>query len=257
MVTAGVDLLRSARDRVISEGSARIWSTTIQDGAAEPPPYESSGVVDLRAGSVWLETAGSDAANAFAWSLALKAAPAKPREVVDESPPGFSRIELYVGERTFWRPGQAVRWVEHGARAGAHPLASLELLRAVGGDVRRGAKVQIRGVEAVESGCTIGRAELEQANPALALALLRRRRDQSLTLRVWLDSEGRAIRIWRMFTRRRASEPVYWAATELWDFGVPVNIEPPPTDLVVPVTDNPKLRHILRDLRRASRRTAT
>jgi hypothetical protein len=258
VVTAGVDLLRSARDRVMSEASARIWRATVQDGATEPPPYESSGLVDLRAGSVWLETRGSEAANAFAWSLAMKAAPPQPGELVEESPPAFSMIELYFGERTFGRPGQAVQWVEKRRLVGAHPLASLELLRAVGGDVRCGARVEIRGVEAVEYVCMIGKAELEQANPAFAREYLSRRRHKSLTLRVWLDTEGRAVRLWRTMTPRRASEPVHWTATELWDFGVPVNIEPPPTDRVLPLAATPpKFRHILRDLRRASRGAET
>jgi hypothetical protein len=256
-VTAGVDLLRSARDRVMSEGTARIWRATVQDDATEPPLYESSGLVDLRAGSVWLETRGSDAANAFTWSLAMKTAPPQPGEPVDESPPAFSMIELWFGERTFGRPGQAIQWVEKPRWPGAHPLASLELLRAIGGDVQRGSKVQIRGVEAVEYACIIGKAQLEQANPALARAYLSRRRHKSLTLRVWLDTEGRARRLWRTVKPRRASEPVHWNATELWDFGVPVNIEPPPTDLVHPLAATPpKLRHILR-VRRASRGTET
>jgi hypothetical protein len=241
----------------MSEGSARIWRATVQDDATEPPLYESSGVVDLRVGSVWLETRGSDAANALAWSRAMKAARAQPGEVVDKSAPAFSMIELHVGERTFGRPGQAIQWVEKPRWPGAHPLASLELLKVIGGGVRRGAQVQIRGVEAVEYACIIGKAQVEQANPALARAYLRWRRDKSLTLRVWLDPEGRAVRLWRTVTPGRASEPVYWTATELWDFGVPVNIEPPPTDLVHPLTGAPKLRHILRDLWRASRGTET
>jgi hypothetical protein len=82
------------------------------------------------------------------------------------------------------------------------------------------------------------RTDLADTGAAIVIPPHRGRRPPLIAGEVWLDGEGRIRRAtWRSVARREQGGSVQWSTTELWDFGIPVEIARPdaPRDPPLPV----------------------
>jgi hypothetical protein len=243
------DLVRSARERTVAEGSARIWTATdLRDAMGSPAPmFEAIGVVSFANRNAYLEARASEEQTARVLELVepLRGRPGMVVPTVEQARE-VRHVSLFLDGGLYERSLPDGRWVSAGHDVRPHPLRPLDLLGAVSDEVRGGESVEIRGVLAKEYANAIDRERLAQLDPGLARQLLCRRAHESVAIRVWIDASGRARRVWWAILPPAGSGPVSWFATEFWDFGVKVDLAAPPAELVAaPAT----IRQIFRDLR--------
>lgn len=250
-MTDAVQRLRTARDRTIAAGSARIWTASFDDGAdGQTPDFESTGVVDFLKRSAWLEARASEAQADRLYEM-VSSLPSSGEGFSLDAAREWSQVSVFVGDQEFSCAGSKQHWVGGEADWWDLPLLSLDLLSAVS-DASEGCKSDIRGREATECAGTVLRQDLARIDVELARYLLGRRGRQKLIVRAWVDSDDHVVRIWRAITPKRNDEKLTWATTEFWDFGIETNIEAPPKELVQPPAT---LRQIARDLWRIRRET--
>ena len=251
-MTIAAQLLRDARERTIAAGSARIWTASFDDSAwSGAPNFESTGVIDFRARRALLEGRMSGTYADRLNEVATEAGGEGPfdRDFAHE----YRHVSLFIGDQEYSLAEDNRHWVGGGVSWWERPLLSLDLLHAVSDDVRARGKGAVRGCEATEYEATIVRQELARVDPTLARKLVGRRGKQNLIVRIWLDPNGRVVRIWRAITPKR-DEELWWTAIEFWDFGIETNLETPPDELVLPPAT---LRDIVRDMWRMRRKGRT
>jgi hypothetical protein len=249
-MSVGYARLRAARERTIAEGTARIWRAVLDQSADPdaPPPFQSTGVVDFNTLGASLETRAGQATIASLLKLADRAGPSRPQNpTLDPGQArGWSQVSLFVGDVEYMRGGTKRHWVRARRSWWEHPLMQLDLLAAVSTDIRVGADAEVRGHKTTEYAGAVEREQLKRAAPDLERALLGRRSRRTIAVRVWLDGDGRAIRIWWARLPPTRDEAVSWAATEFWDFGIDVQLAEPTDE----VTHQPaSFRKIIHDLR--------
>ena len=115
-----------------------------------------------------------------------------------------------------------------------NPAELLQFLRGASEDVETVGEERVRGVETTRYGATVDFAMIvkkapEDAQPSLSRELEQREaagRDTTFRMEVWIDEDGLARRV-----HERDEEGDL--RMELYDFGIEVDVEPPPSDDVM------------------------
>ena len=227
-----------------SEMSARVWRRRFSDPPL-PPERDlfggiEEGVTDFRLRRTRVSPVGRAGSEALA-EAAMKRWPWL-RALEDEDGEGGSDeaiVSVYAGTSQYFGDGDVWSVIAEGdPRAGRRshtdPLWITELLRHVDEASQRGDLV-VRG-----SNCArfAFRVDLNAHRDEVELPVFKpHTQAPRLTGEVAVDPEGRVRQItWREIPRRRprargraAALPTVqaWETTELWDFGVPVDIELP------------------------------
>jgi hypothetical protein len=224
-----------AAARTVAAGSARVFAAWCS-GTPVPEARDrrSDGVADLRARRARV-LAASFLTEGLTAELATR------NDDQPDDPANASHEEVYDGAACYLKVGDA--WTiffglvdPSGPRGPNDPLWPLDALFGarddgvvVGTDDVRGEPVT-RYRLSVDLGLADARLPAGVSVPSGSYRAL-----SQLPAEVWLDSSGLARRI------AVASEPAVtpdrqvWAVVELWDFGLPVEINPPdPNDVVAP-----------------------
>lgn len=129
------------------------------------------------------------------------------------------------------------------------PTAALAHLRGVSGDVRKLGEEEVRGEETTHYAATVDLEKAAAAAPAEARPAIERVAEHlgttTLPVEVWVDDEGRTRRTTQTVDLSAAKLPAGAAGAtgtvrttvELFDFGVAVDVQAPPADQVLDVTD--------------------
>jgi hypothetical protein len=209
-----------------------------------PLALHGTGAIDLRRHRGWLSIDMSS----FARVLHQPAARLRAREIMDglvfymrfplldgRLPPGIKWLKLDLG-----KAGQQLG-IDFGSilrgSGGIDPSQYLAQLRAAGKVENRGATT-VRGVPTTHYHATLSFAKLPATLPAKERAAARRslRRIMQLTgtrsvpLDVWLDRRDRVRRLTTSYTSHSPGAPALHTAVtiDMYGFGVPVAVAPPP-----------------------------
>jgi LppX_LprAFG lipoprotein len=123
--------------------------------------------------------------------------------------------------------------------SGTDPSQSLDLLLAASDDFHEVGEEEIRGVATTHYAGTVNLEKVAEQAPPEARETYRRLLEMSqqteIPIEVWIDEDGLTRRM-----RYRQSMPDGSAmdlTTEYYDFGVEVDVEPPPDDEVIDISD--------------------
>lgn len=249
--------LRGAPDAAAEAGSARFEMTFSFDGPDGPVEMVATGAYDrdrlsmeLDLGSLLQDLGGA----------AGGAAPAgfdAPMQVVVSEETVYLRVPLLeaLTGTSGWLSAAAD---ELGAGADAlgvtgattHPARLLETLRGITADLDGRGEEEVRGVTATRYAGTIDLDDVLAGAPADERAQLEAELDQlgapgsrSVPVEVWIDADGLVRRLSMRFDGIAADEGpigVPGSATmtlELFDFGLPVEVELPAPGEVTPMSD--------------------
>jgi hypothetical protein len=150
------------------------------------------------------------------------------------------RENVYDGANMYIRVGS--RWTGFsltdpaGPRGPNDPLWPLDALSGANQDVTEVGPDTVRGEAATRYRLTVdlGRADAS-LTAGVSVPSGPYRSLSQLPAEVWLDSAGRALRIAVLSDPTAPADTRIWSVTELWDFGVPVDIAPPdPAEVLSP-----------------------
>ncbi len=150
------------------------------------------------------------------------------------------RENVYDGANMYIRVGS--KWTGFsltdpaGPRAPNDPLWPLDALSGANHEVFEVGPETVRGVSATRFRLTVdpGRADASLAAGVSASSGPYRSLSR-LPAEVWLDSAGRALRIAVLSEPTAPADTRIWSVTELWDFGIPVDIATPdPAEILSP-----------------------
>jgi hypothetical protein len=123
--------------------------------------------------------------------------------------------------------------------SGTDPSQSLDLLRAASADFREVGEEEVRGADTTHYRGTVDLEKVAQQAPASARESYRRIIQESgqrlVPLDVWIDGEGLTRRV--RFEERLPDGSRMELTQEYYDFGVSVDVSPPPDDEVVDITE--------------------
>jgi hypothetical protein len=230
---------REAARRTLGAGSARVWQRAFVDPRPAHPIIgiflmNVEGVADLtrrRAHVQMLHTPETDALVHWAGSKWPWLDEDDADGDGDEEPPEW----IVIDDRRYIRHGEGWMLTEHPSQLN-NPLWILDALAGAGRAQRAGAE-DVRDVpceryalEPVDL-----RAAVRATNGRLELPPHGSLEHPTLRGDVWVDADGLIRRVmWsqphRGRPRLRKDSPAQklWHCLELWDFGLPVTIEPPP-----------------------------
>jgi hypothetical protein len=148
---------------------------------------------------------------------------------------GEPREMIYDGANAFIRV--AGRWTcfflgDRGDPRGLNdPLWPLDALFGADDDAVESGPDAVRGVAVSRYRVTVDLARADAAVPAgVSVPAGPYRALRRLPTEVWLDGAGLVRRVAVLIETRAAGDQSTWAICELWDFGVAVDITPPPPD---------------------------
>lgn len=123
--------------------------------------------------------------------------------------------------------------------SGTDPSQSLDLLRAAGSDFAAVGDEDVRGVSTTHYRGTVDMEKVAEQAPAEARESYRRIIQLSgqtkIPVDVWIDNEGLTRRI--RYEQTLPDQTQMELTQELFDFGVDVDVEPPPASQVLDLTD--------------------
>ena len=151
-----------------------------------------------------------------------------------------------VGDTVYLRQPGTEQWQRFAASAisgqqgfgASNPISGLDYLRGVSNSVTRKGPETVRGVDT-----TRYHAEIDVRKSAERLSGEQRRRVEAvsqlgveeLPTDVWIDDEGRIRREFFTMRMKNGEQIITVGMTmELYDFGLPVRVQAPPDDQVVP-----------------------
>jgi hypothetical protein len=231
--------VREAARRTLDAGSARVAMRSVLDPPATHPliaaMFQSrEGVADLARRRVRLDVTDRTATRALAEHITSKW-PWLDDDEDDEEDDDVNFVTVfadgcrYVGVRDRWslsedgNPG--------GRRTQDDPTWILDALRGARGAHRAGSE-DVRGTDCERY--TLDPVDLRAADGAIELPEHGTLDRPTLRGDVWIDADGLVRRVtWRQppRVRRRVRPPkppaIMWHITELWDFGLPVEIDVP------------------------------
>jgi hypothetical protein len=142
VINEAYERLRSARERTIAEGAARIWKANVDDGAETPPPFESTGIVNFATRRASLETRVSEAHARLLLGPVEDAARRGHQEAAwsTEDVRAWNEVSVFIDDLVYERAGPKQRWVRDKRGRREHPLLPLDMLDTVSTDVRAGAR---------------------------------------------------------------------------------------------------------------------
>jgi hypothetical protein len=123
-----------------------------------------------------------------------------------------------------------------GPRGPNDPLWPLDALAGANQDVTEVGPDAVRGEAATRYRLTVDLGRADTSLPAgVSVPSGPYRSLRRLPAEVWLDSAGRALRIAVLSEPTAPASTRIWSVTEMWDFGVPVDIAPPdPAEVLSP-----------------------
>jgi hypothetical protein len=212
------------------------------------PALDAVGIGDFSTRRVMLESQPSEENMRLLkdWAVKMK----RERELEETE---LRLVDLFIGDCQYGRAADGQHWVQAPADWHWRPLWALDALDAAAGDWAEGQESEVHGHRAKSYSGEIDACLLQQIDRDWQ-KVLGRRGHGHLRLHVWLDGEGRALRVaWKYLpSKRQRGSDLQWYLSEFWDFGVPVRIDIPPPELVrEPAT----VREMIRDIR-ATRRAA-
>jgi LppX_LprAFG lipoprotein len=123
--------------------------------------------------------------------------------------------------------------------SGTDPSQSLDLLLAAGTDFREVGEEEVRGVSTTHYEGTVDLEKVAEQVPEEARESYRRLLELSgqteVPMEVWIDDEGLTRRI--AYEQSLADGSTMALTQEYYDFGADVDVEPPPDDEVLDITD--------------------
>ena len=233
------DRLATAAARTLAAGTARLfaaWSTG--SPIPESPDRRCEGVADLKA-----RRAVVSQAVMFTDGLTQRFATELEQAGKAEEPGGMEPHEnVYDGAAVYIRVGR--HWTSFaltdpaGPREPNDPLWPLDALAGANQDVTDLGPDTIRGVPTTHYRLTVDLARADAALPAgVSVPSGPYRSLSRLPAEVWLDEAGRARRIAVLSEPMAPAANRIWSVTELWDFGLAVDITPPdPAEILAPAT---------------------
>ena len=168
-----------------------------------------------------------------------------PEELRGQAPGGEPWWKIDMGR--FYREQYGASPSELSGGAPSDPAAQLGYLKGVSDAVEEAGKGKVRSVPTTRYRATIDLEKAAEAEEGAAREATRKMAEQlgarELPVEVWLDEDGR-VRRYRM-TMPVAKAPQggpsmegrVTVVQELWDFGVPVRVEPPPPGQTEDMTD--------------------
>jgi hypothetical protein len=235
---------RSARAATLSAQTARVRLATIAPGPRidTPPTLDAVGVGDFRTRRVKLESRPTEEALRVLKDAAVKIG--RERELEETR---LGSVDLFLEDQHYGRALDGRYWVRSPADWHWRPLWALDALDAAAGDWVQGEESDVHGRPATSYSGEIDASLLQRVDPDWD-KVLGRRGQKHLRLHVWLDRDGRAVRVVWKFPpagRQKASHQ-QWYLSEFWDFGVAVDIATPLPEMVrEPAT----VREMIRDIR--------
>jgi hypothetical protein len=234
--------LADAATKTSDAGSSRVSFTgtfTFADSDGGPIPFTGSGVFsyDDLTGRFTYDFSG------YAESLGLPGGDEWVSDVVMLDDRFFIRFPFLTDDLPEAKPWiEAEIHTESGLSAsqlasigGANdPAQILRFLRGASGEVEEVGSEQVRGVMTRHFRATVEFARVIEQAPEEAQASLREQLDRrveagfgdTIDMEVWIDEDGLARRI-------RQRDPEADITMDLFDFGVDVDVEPPPSDQVM------------------------
>jgi LppX_LprAFG lipoprotein len=123
--------------------------------------------------------------------------------------------------------------------SGTDPSQSLDLLRAAGTDFREVGEEEVRGVSTTHYEGTVDLEKVAEQVPPEARESYRKLMELSgqgqIPMDVWIDDEGMTRRI--AYEQKLGDGSTMALTQEYFDFGADVDVEPPPDDEVLDITD--------------------
>jgi hypothetical protein len=224
-----------AAERIVAAGSARVFAAWCSGTPVpEASDRRSEGLADLRA-----RRARMLAVSFLTEKLAAEFA--TPGDDQSDDPGDASHEEVYDGAACYLKVGDA--WTiffglvdPSGPRGPNDPLWPLDALFGARDDAVEVGVEHVRGEPttryrlSVDLGTADARLPAGVSVPSGAYRAL-----SQLPAEVWLDSSGLARRVAVATEPTATTDRQVWAVVELWDFGLPVEINPPdPDDVVAP-----------------------
>jgi hypothetical protein len=242
-------LLRASVAATRAEHTSRI-AIDVTLASDSSPVAQSEGVVDFVARRLRLENLPSETVRAELTELAAASGGSQP-PIEDASDLGS--VSVFVGDVVYECANRSEQWVEDEPGWWERPLWPLDVLAAVT-DARVVAADEVRGHPTTEYSGRLDRSTWRRLQSGITpRQMLGRFSRHELAMRVWLDGRGRAVRIrWAIVPARLRASDISWTTTEFWDFGIPVDVEPPNEQ---PTSPPSTTREIVRYLR-ATRRQA-
>jgi hypothetical protein len=235
--TAGepiADRLAAAAARTVEAGTARLFAAYCT-GSPVPGPADRrcEGVADLaaRRARVMQAVFFTDGLNEKFLEREDDQDAARERIYHAENVYDGANVYIHVGENwtgfSLGDPG--------GPRGPNDPLWPLDALFGATDDIAEIGSDAVRGVMTTHCRVTVDLGRADAALPAgVSVPAGPYRSLRHLPAEVWLDPDGRARRIAVNSDPAAPSDAESWAVTELWDFGIPVDIVPPSPDQVRP-----------------------
>ncbi len=122
-----------------------------------------------------------------------------------------------------------------GPRGANDPLWPLDALFGATDDIAEMGSDAVRGITTARYRVKLDLGRADAALPAgVSVPSGPYRSLRQLPAEVWLDPDGRARRIAVISDPGAPADAEGWAVTELWDFGIPVDIVPPSSDQIRP-----------------------
>jgi hypothetical protein len=123
--------------------------------------------------------------------------------------------------------------------SGTDPSQSLDLLRAASSDFREVGEEEIRGVQTTHYEGTVDLEKVAEQVPEDARESYRRLMEQSgqreIPMEVWIDEDGLTRRV--HYEQTLGDGTTMDLTQEYFDFGVEVDVEPPPDEDVLDISD--------------------
>lgn len=235
-----VTLLGSAPDAVRDAGSARMTMTMTMEGEGMSMDMSAEGVVDFVSGAGTFKMTGFGA-----------------------------DFEMITDGKTMWMhvpnfaalPHVGKEWIAFPTSNGAGTMSGLfgpdqatgflDTLRGVGGEIEDLGTEEVNGVDAHHYGVTIDMARAlesipddERADAEAGMAMLGG--DATMPVEVWLSDGGLPVRVTFDIGGGTGVTPMEMhMQMDLTDFGLPVEITPPPADQVLNISDPSELSNML------------
>ena len=233
-------IARDAARATLAAGTARLWRVRFATGRERPSSTEE-GVTEF-ARRRTRTTIEHDMAGAMDYLERI--VDRWPWLADDDDPVGPSEM-LYAGTASFHVAGdgppvQLGGDVDAPRRGHTDPTWILDVLAHAGSEER------------LAAGCVRFATDLADTGAAIELPPVRGRTAPRVAGEAWLDAAGRIRRAtWRVVPRRDPDAHVAWSTTDLWDFGVPVEIDRPEPAAETPLPI--ALAQLARALRRRKR----
>jgi len=156
------------------------------------------------------------------------------------------RVDLrLVGDQVFLLPTGAQQWQRFQASqisgqqgfGASNPISGLDYLRGVSKSVSNEGTEEVRGVKTTRYHALVDirqTAERLDGDARRRVEAVSQLGVEELPTDIWIDDEGRIRREFFTMRMEQSGQVITIAMTmELFDFGIPVDVQPPPDDQVV------------------------